>query len=478
MRATVAVVAMCVFTALAGLVDESCSTGLLKQRVAAKSDAALIAEADRQIAQLERQLAGMKETKRVVPASLVEVAKAGDGVQHTAGAEKSTTLANSMGYHQEKREEKSFQQAPLPPPRFAAVGAHMKKAVPVPGGPSPYSMNSAYGRGPQDANTPFTGSYAGSYSMGSGGPMGTSGYGSFPMYTDPRGFGGSSNFSTPYSTWFGPLTGKGISSTGFQYQVPYSPVHPSTPFTGNPFQALGAQGPYYAPYGHGGSADPANPSNPFSMVTNYTQFGPRPFGPYGQLPGAQPGMPGVGSPMSSAGGLQGPGARVPTSIPVTHPLQSIQQFRSAMAGGGLGMGGGMGMVPGGGVAGMPQNALAAGMSAQWNPAFGMGLIPHLNAGNAFNPAFPAASHDPMNGRMGTASIWASQMPGVHPMYNPSMAMHHGLNLPGGAGQFKDPSLSAGLGQGYPHPDFDRYSSVFESIPAPGGSEAAGGAAAF
>lgn len=466
MRATAAALTGVVLLA-ATVANGANAAGLLRNRVQARQTSdELIAKADREIASLERQLKDLET--HVVPSSLVEISKAGDGIAHRAG-ESAAAGSGNMGYHQATGEEKSLKQAPLPPPRFAQTGASLKKVIPAAGGPNPYSMNSAYGRGPQDMNTPFTGSYSGSYSMGSGGPAGTSGYGSFPMYVDPRGFGAGWNYSTPYSTFFGPLTDKGISSNGFQYQVPYSPVHPFAPFTGNPFQALGSNGPYYAPYGAAVNPDPNNPTA--TTIQNYTQFGPRPFGPYGQLPNAGPmGTPGAAAP-GGMGGLHGPGARGATTLPVTHPLQGLQQYRAAMAGGGLGMGGGMGMVPGGMAAGMPMSGQGAAASPQWNPAFGMGLIPHLNAGNAFNPAFPAASHDMMNGRMSTSSIWASQMPGVQPMYNPAMAMHHGLNLPGGVGQFHDPSAQHGFGQGYPHPDFDRYSSVFEAIPAPG-SEAA------
>ena len=111
---------------------------------------------------------------------------------------------------------------------------------------------------------------------------------------------------------------------------------------------------------------------------------------------------------------------------------------------------------------------------QFNPAYGMGMIPHMNAGNMFNPAFPAGNpgNDPRSVGQGMQHAWAMGMPGVGPTYNPNMAMHHGLNLPGGMGQFHDPPMAHGFGQGYPMPDQDRYSSVYESIPAPGGSEAA------
>ena len=95
----------------------------------------------------------------------------------------------------------------------------------------------------------------------------------------------------------------------------------------------------------------------------------------------------------------------------------------------------------------PQTLAGAMNSQQWNPAFGMGLIPHLNSGNVFNPGSPNAQFDVLTGRMGAQSSWAANMPGVAPQYNPNVAIHHGLNLPGGMGQFKDPGMLHGFGQG-------------------------------
>ena len=49
--------------------------------------------------------------------------------------------------------------------------------------------------------------------------------------------------------------------------------------------------------------------------------------------------------------------------------------------------------------------------------------------------------------MGMQNAWAAGMPGVAPTYDPNMAIHHGLNLPGGMGQFKDPAMNPSMGQG-------------------------------
>ena len=182
-------------------------------------------------------------------------------------------------YHADKKEQKGYKVTPLPPPRFMSAGA---KIVPsFSGSVNPYAQGSIYGRGYQDAMTPMTGTYAGNYGPASGGPMGTQGYGSFPQQVDPRGFGGTHNFSTPYSNFFGSFSGKGVSSEGFKYQVPYSNIHPMAPYTGNPFTAqYGPGGPYYqqGQQNVAGGSEAKIPS-----FQNYTQFGPRTFGPYGTM---------------------------------------------------------------------------------------------------------------------------------------------------------------------------------------------------
>lgn len=211
----------------------------------------------------------------------------------------------------------------------------------------------------------------------------------------------------------------------------------------------------------------AAPGDTQPTMQNYTQFGPMPFGPYGRMD--QPGS--SSSPIPTMPGQQ----QHKSVIPVTHPLGHMGPAGA--------MGGAMGMMgagvlpgmPGAGMPGMmgaPASFGGAAGSPTWNPAFGMGLIPHMNAGNVYNPAFPAGNPaDKASGAMGMQNAWAAGMPGVAPTYDPNMAIHHGLNLPGGMGQFKDPAMNPSMGQGYPHPDMDRYSSVYESIPAPGGEAA-------
>ena len=122
----------------------------------------------------------------------------------------------------------------------------------------------------------------------------------------------------------------------------------------------------------------------------------------------------------------------------------------------LGQQGTNGMMPGmmGGMMGQPTQPQFNGPygqngQPQFNPAYGMGMVPHVNAGNMFNPAFPAGNpgNDPRSVGQGMQHAWAMGMPGVGPTYNPNMAMHHGLNLPGGMGQFHDPPMAHGFGHG-------------------------------
>ena len=71
------------------------------------------------------------------------------------------------------------------------------------------------------------------------------------------------------------------------------------------------------------------------------------------------------------------------------------------------------------------------------------------------------------------NAFAHALPGVPYKYGPNMAQHHAAMLPGNRGQFKDPGYLHSFGQGYPTPDFDRYSSVVEAPVAPtSGAEAA------
>ena len=114
----------------------------------------------------------------------------------------------------------------------------------------------------------------------------------------------------------------------------------------------------------------------------------------------------------------------------------------------MGMGGGAGM--GMGVGMMNAGAMMGGQAqSQYNPAFGMGMIPHMNNGNMYDPAFPAGNlgGNPRSASQSMQHAWAMGMPGISPTMNPTMAMHHGLNLPGGMGQFKDPPMAHGYGEG-------------------------------
>ena len=178
--------------------------------------------------------------RRAVASAFVETRRIGEGRPTPPEHD------SALGYHSTRKEAHPAKAGTLPPPtRFAATSA---KLVPSPGSTNPYSLGSVYGRGAQDGMTPFQGSYSGAYGPLPG-TFGTAGYGSFPGTIDPRGFGGTWNHSAPYGTFFGPMMGNGIPKEGFKYQVPWSPLHPGAPYTGQPFSSFGAQGPYWSPWG-------------------------------------------------------------------------------------------------------------------------------------------------------------------------------------------------------------------------------------
>ena len=179
------------------------------------------------------------------------------------------------------------------------------------------------------------------------------------------------------------------------------------------------------------------------------------------------------APSQTAGGMSSRGgSMIPASYPMGQSATPAGPMGPAGAMGGmmggpflgsagqqgmmLGQQGTNGMMPGtmGGMMGQPTQPQFNGPNGQngqpqFNPAYGMGMIPHMNAGNMFNPAFPAGNpgNDPRSVGQGMQHAWAMGMPGVGPTYNPNMAMHHGLNLPGGMGQFHDPPMAHGFGQG-------------------------------
>ena len=192
------------------------------------------------------------------------------------------------------------------------------------------------------------------------------------------------------------------------------------------------------------------------------------------------GLPGIRGGLPSLNGLNGPSAQ-PQFL-----SGSQNNFMSAMQGGAFDPRMGPGLVPNmnqmgnaaiagamnaasmGSLAGpVGAQMMMAGAPAPWTAASGIGMIPHMNEGNVFNPATPVPL--PTNA-LGYAR--ALSMPGMAPLMNMQTGMHHGMIMPGGMGAFKDPPARFGLGLGYPHPDMDRYSSVKETPAAPGGAEAA------
>ena len=307
------------------------------------------------------------------------------------------------------------------------------------------------------------------------------------------------NYSTPWSSYLhgiwptppkGFATWMGSGAEGFKYQVPWAQFAPSAPFSGNPFQQTSPMGPYkQTVFGLKGDQQ--------SAMLNYTQFGPSPFGPYGvnnrysrqwgSIPsGVVPGA--MGSPMGAGMGGGGPAPFHHSGfIPASFPGGFGGHMGGAHHMGGMGgMAGGaphVGMVGFGGFgfAGLPRGASYPGFPGSnvggigGSPG-GMGGI--SNGGPfgpfPFGPLGPAAS--PGNMYQGAMPIgnnaFAGALPGIPSKYSPNLAAHHATMLPGNRGQFREPGTLHNFGQGYPTPDFDRYSSVQEAIPSPGGSEAA------
>ena len=306
---------------------------------------------------------------------------------------------------------------------------------------NPYGFMAKAGRGEEDKHTMFYGTYGGSY-----GPVSSLVNGGMPgMSTgvDPRGFGGPRGvaFPAPTTVWGAPVPG--VSARGFTYAAPNLPINQLYPVSGLPFPS--AHGPYYhAPVGQPNSR-------------NFTQFGPHPFGPYGVngfatrsvIPKHLP--YGLGNIGMTLGGFGGIGAH-PSVIPTTYPAQYAP-------------------IPS--LATKPQLAGFPNVyPSTYYPTHGVQGVPGQYP-NYGGPGFIPVIHSPFNlgfpGSVGNSNInmQASWLPGVQATYRPGMEFHHATNLPGGNMQtWKTPSLKFGMGQGYPHPDFDRYSSVSSGVAPP------------
>jgi hypothetical protein len=406
-------------------------------------------------------------------------------------------IADPFGYGQHrfaKMKEMATAQATTEAKAAAKTAAKAKApAAMVPS--SPYEYMSPSGRGFQDVNTPFYGHYAGVW-----GPMGAlppRGYGSFPDTIDPRGFGSHSsfpnpwsmNYSTPWSNYLhgiwptppkGFATYIGSGAEGFKYQVPWAQFAPSAPFSGNPFQQTSPLGPYkQTVFGLKGDQQ--------SAMLNYTQFGPSPFGPYGvnnrysrqwgSIPAGVvpyaagvPAMSGMGPVPFHHNGF------IPASFPGgggTH--HAMPGYGGSPHVGMVGFGGF-------GWAGLPRGASYPGFPGSMVGGIGGSpgsLNGYSNGGPfgpfPFGPLGPAASPGNMyQGAMPFANnAFAHALPGIPWKYSPNLGAHHASTLPGNRGQFRDPGYLHNFGQGYPTPDFDRYSSVQQAIPSPtSGAEAA------
>lgn len=279
--------------------------------------------------------------------------------------------------------------------------------------------------------------------------------GAWPSMPAPMGRGG------PYT--YGAQTGRGAADFG----------HPFYGTFGRNYGPIG--GPANTVMGMGSHAATVNPRG-FGMQANMSipwNLGSDPFMPsYGtpMIPGMpfptklegygtfnSYGMPPFTGNKFTAQGPYGPFKMTPdpkdpnskdplenrnTTLMGPHPFGPYGV--SPSAGGNMGMAGAMGMMGGGMIPG------------------GMGGTPFGTPGV------------PYGGPMGGGGMMGQMlgMGGLHPTYNPMIAMHHAAMMGGGQQTFHPPGLVHGSGAGYPEPDFDRYHSVILSPPAPEGGEAA------
>jgi hypothetical protein len=449
-----------------------------------------LADANKELEELDRSTKSMlKEIEKRDQHKVAKEAAHVRFVETHASVEDKPKVDFGYGQHRfmemkqlAKAEAKSKAAAKAPAPTAGMVPS------------SPYEYMSPSGRGFQDVNTPFYGHYAGVW-----GPMGglpAHGYGSFPDTIDPRGFGSHSsfpnpwsmNYSTPWSNYLhgiwptppkGFATWMGSGAEGFKYQVPWAQFSPAAPFSGNPFQQTSPSGPFKQTiFGLKGDSQ--------SAMLNYTQFGPSPFGPYGvnnrysRQWGAIPaGVVPYAAGMPPAMGGMGPvpfhhSGFIPASFPgggAGH--HALPSYGGAPHVGMVGFGGF-------GWAGLPRGASYPGFPG--SQVGGIGGSPgspngYSNGGPhgpfPFGPLGPAASPGNMyQGAMPFANnAFAGALPGIPYKYSPSLGAHHASTLPGNRGQFRDPGFLHNFGQGYPTPDFDRYSSVQQAIPSPSGAEA-------
>jgi hypothetical protein len=280
-----------------------------------------------------------------------------------------------------------------------------------------YGAGSPFGRGMYDNHNFIYGHYSGASYGPIGGPAMNGNGGSIPQWIDPRGFNMDWNRTKEVDLG----NPRGI-LPGFG-----KPMFPGSPFPARFEQGNGVN-QFGTPPFTGRAVSSLGPNGPFVIegledVTgnkrkmNTTLMGPLPFGPYGGGP-YQP-FTGGQLPMGGMGG----GGMMPSMNP-------MMMSGGAMMGGQAMMGAG-GMYPGG------------------------------------SSAYPTVG-----------TIGQTPVPGLHPTSNPFTVLHHASMFPNqGSGMAPSPGLVSSFGQGYPHPDFDRYHSVAAIPPGPfgGGMEAAAAA---
>ena len=157
-------------------------------------------------------------------------------------------------------------------PRFVGVVAEKKCSrvaknakAPETSNGNPYAFMAKAGRGEEDKNTNFYGTFGGSY-----GPVSSLVNGGLPGLStgvDPRAWGGPNSVVSEANDRMGAPV-PGVSARGFTYSAPNLPL--SSLYSSNGFC-------YILVCTDHTTIQPVGQEN----GRNYTQFGPHPFGPYG-----------------------------------------------------------------------------------------------------------------------------------------------------------------------------------------------------
>lgn len=317
-----------------------------------------------------------------------------------------------------------------------------------------YSFGSPNGRGVNDFNTPYRGSFGainGGYGAFTSVPNMYQGMGSASPMIDPRGFGATGqndnvtdmfSVKSMFPSMLTPIMPQNnnmhMGPMGMGYANPFPAnmrgfgpnTMPFPPFSGKPFRAISPNGPF--------TTDLNLTLGQAGKDTNTTLMGPLPFGPYGNGGPVTPGQ--------QFGGMMGNGYMgLPQmvnrgQIPATFPGGQAR--------------GNHGFVPG-----VPYGGPQAPFSMP-SP------YPFMNMGMG-----ASGFSGPMGGFPG--QTWGAT-PGVAPTFNAGILMHHHAMMhQEKMGQFPIPGQTPiSANAGFPHPAMDRYHSVMVMPPPSNGMEAA------